>query len=85
LAPRPVAEPEAFWRASGQLGEAPNRGTALVLPASFILALTILLLATYIIMTDTPMDVDDPESLSGGLPFPGEVVDGEQTVQYLDM
>ena len=35
-------------------------------------------------MTDTPMDVDDPESLSR-LPFPDEVVDGEQTVQYLDM
>ena len=33
---------------------------------------------------DAPMDVDDPDSHSG-LAFPGEVVDGEQTIQYFDM
>jgi hypothetical protein len=33
---------------------------------------------------DAPMDVDDSDSLSE-LPFPGEVVDGEQTIQFLNM
>jgi hypothetical protein len=35
---------------------------------------------------DTPMDVDHSGSHSdSGLPFPGEVVDGEQTIQYFDI
>jgi hypothetical protein len=63
--------------------------TAAVVPlAAFTLALATLALLRLIghrdTRMDTPMDVDDPDSHSE-LPFPGEVVDGKQTIQYFNM
>jgi hypothetical protein len=72
-----------------------NWGAAVVPLASFTLALATLALVRLIshccatnnrtdTRMDAPMDVDNLDSHSE-LPFPGEVVDGEQTIQYFNM
>ena len=78
----------------GVLGP-PNQGAAVIPLAAFALALASLALFRLIghccatnnrtgTHMDAPMDIDDPDSHSE-LPFPGEMVDGEQTDQYFNM
>jgi hypothetical protein len=74
------------------LGPLDSDWTAAVVPlAAFTLALATLALLSLLRLIghrdthmDTPMDVDDPDSHSE-LPFPGEVVDGKQTIQYFNV
>ena len=96
--PRLVAEPEAAWSANGHLRVglallgSLNWGGPAVPLAAFTLALATVALIRLILGTknrtytrmEAPMDIDDSENHSE-LPFPGKVVDGEQTIQHFNM